>query len=277
MTAVKRVIRFGIATSLLLVPVISHAEPISLQLRAPATARLGEAVPLSVVFSHEADEALYVDFSGSDYGTESLVICAYGADKLWKRVGQIHLDRDVAARRFDFIPLRPGQRFESPILSINDPAAGALPILRLANPGTYELFARFESRGPSDAGVIWPIWRGAVQSEPQRLTLLPASEDVVRNYRERLSTCLSDTVDCDSNAIGYFTTVRDVQAADVLARILDAAVAPDIALAYAVANQLGTRARESLRRFGERFPSYTEFVANLLAPQTDEFICTNRK
>jgi hypothetical protein len=241
------------------------AQPMDLGLRIPERANLGEALPAALTFSNQGGEPLYLQFSGADYGGESLVICAQ-REGVWFRTGQIHFDRDVAARRFDFIALRPQQIFESPILGVNDPAADSLPILRLTEPGAYEVFARYTSRGSTEEGVLWPIWRGVAVSPVQRITLEPPSPSSLDEQRRALATCAGDVHDCEASLIGYFRVVRDDRAANILIEMLDHTDVPIPSLVEAVANQIGAKTRKALDRFVKRFPSHSQLVNNLLSP-----------
>jgi hypothetical protein len=65
---------------------------------------IGEALPAALSFKNISDEATYLEFGGVNYGGESLVVCAESAAGIWYRSDQIHIDRDVAAHRFDFYP-----------------------------------------------------------------------------------------------------------------------------------------------------------------------------
>lgn len=246
--------------------------PVVIEAHLPATSRVGEAVPLRLSFTNRGDDALYIDFSGADYGIESLTICAQGNEQLF-RTGQVHLDRDVASHRFDFVPLRHGQRFESPVFAINDPMAGALPVLRLPDPGVYEIFVRYESRGSAIEGVLWPIWRGVATSFRIPLKVTAPSREVLTTNRLALSACAVDANDCEPGVIGYFAIVRDKEAAGLLIGMLNQLSVPDPLLAGAVANQGDDRSADALRQFAIRFPIYGEFVANLLLRREDASVC----
>lgn len=249
-----------------------EAQAITLELRMPNQATLGEAVPVRLNFGNPIGSPVYLEFSGTDYGKESLVLCAQH-EGAWFRTGQIHFDREHDAQRFDFIPLRHNQVFETPILAVNDPAVSTLPILRLSQPGTYEVFATYESRGPDQEGLVWPIWRGIVKSKTQVLTLTPPSSDRVMEKRNALKACASGSTECEASLIGYYQIVRDEEAAAILVEMLDASQVPVPDLAEAVANQTGDQPRKALQRFANRFSSWATFVKDLLEPTHDSDTC----
>jgi hypothetical protein len=207
-----------------------------------------------------------------DYGVESLVVCAT-KDGRWVGTGQIHFDRDVEAGRFDFVPLRPEHTLKAPILSINDPVSASLPILRLTEPGRYDIFVRYTSNGPTSLGVLWPIWRGTVTSPIQRFTLSAPSPRTLFDRRAALRECGTDATGCDPADIGYFRVVPDAIAATLLIAMLDASEIPDPALAEAVGNQAGDGPKAALLRFAQRFPSQVELVKHLVDGERDESVC----
>jgi len=264
--------RVALSVGLSLAQAAACQGQLTLELRLPPSAALGEAIPLRLVFSNLSDEAVYLQFSGVDYGPESLVVCARKADP-WHMTGPIHFDRDEVASRFDFVPLRSKHAFEAPILGINDPVAAALPILRLTQPGKYELFVRYRSAGPTSLGFLWPIWRGAVTSSLQELTLVAPSQEAVARRRAALRTCASDEDACDSSSISYFRIVPDAIAAEILVLMLDAVSFPDTVLMDAVANQPGDGPRAALLRFAARFPSHAELNRR---PDDGASVCASR-
>jgi len=79
--------------------------PVIMDIGLPRAGRVGEALPLTVVFTNAGADPLYVEFGGANYGPDSLVVCAFDGNQ-WFHSGRAHFDRDVAAHRFDFIPLR---------------------------------------------------------------------------------------------------------------------------------------------------------------------------
>lgn len=262
--------------SLLLLPLLlsgptltsERADPIAVDIRVPETGRVGETLSTSLIFTNVGAEPLYLEFGGADFGPDSLVLCAFDGNQ-WFRSGRAHFDRDVAAHRFDFIPLRLGQRFESPILSVNGADGGALPNLRLPHAGRYELFARFTSNGSGNEGGIWPIWRGTTISPRHTVTLSPPLDATVRTNRALLTQCVEQPTECAPEVIGFFSIVRDREAAALLITMLDSTAIPDPSLAGAVANQADDRSAQALRRFGARFPPYIELVSALLAERTE--------
>jgi len=240
---------------------------VAVSLRAAPTAAVGEEVPLEIVFTNMGDDALYVPFSGADYGVESLLVCAE-KDGLWYRSGQTHFDRDVAAFRFDYVPLRHGQTFSSPILGINYPGASSLPVLRLPEPGKYSVSVRYTSAGSSVVGVLWPVWRGTVTSTPLELVLTERTRATVNEKRRALAECAHDASTCDDSLIGYFAIVRDDDAASLLIQLLDRTDVPDPGLLAAVVNQPGEAPRSATARFVKRFPRYQIEVDELTASST---------
>lgn len=249
------------------------AELLRAELTASAERRIGEPIGLSLTFTSVNEESVYLDFSGADYSPESLIVCAQRNDK-WISTGNIHFDRDVSARRFDYIPLRRGQSFATQLMSINDPMASSLPILRLSEPGTYRIFARFTSKGFVNDGLIWPIWRGVITTPVQEISLTPPLPRVVAEHRRAVEKCASDAGVCEADAVGYFQIVRDAEAANVLAKMLDSSPIPDPELALAVAHQGGVRSDEAVRNFERRFPEYTKSVERV--PSDEQQTCGAR-
>lgn len=247
---------------------LEPVNPVTVDIRVPETSRVGETLSTSLVFTNVGAEPLYVEFSGANFGPDSLVVCAFDG-KQWFRSGRAHFDRDVAAHRFDFVPLRFGQRFESPILSVNGADSGALPNLRLPDAGRYELFARFTSNGSGNEGGIWPIWRGTITSARHTVTLTPPLDATIRTNRALLTRCVEHPTECAPEVIGYFSVVRDREAAALLITMLDNTAIPDPFLAGAVANQADDRSEQALRRFGVRFPPYNKLVSELLAERAE--------
>jgi len=235
-------------------------ERVSVELAMPQVASLDDHVPMSLVFTNSGDEAFFFHFSGVDYGQRALVVCAQ-KDSVWYATGKVHFDRDVSATRFDFIPLRPDQKFETPVLGINDLNAVMMPALRLPEPGEYEVFASYTSEGPGAVGILWPVWRGRLKSEPKKLRLTAAADEVVGARLAALRQCVSEG--CDTNEIAYFTIGRVSAAVPLLADLLDRAVAPDPVLIEALVNQSHDAADTALMRFVRRFPREAALVREL--------------
>lgn len=245
-----------ILATLMNVPVSGASPEIGVDLRIPATAVIGEPVPLRIAFTG-LNDATYLHFSGADYGPESLVLCAQRRDdRRWYASGVVHFDRDISALRFDFVPLRSDQTFESPVLPINDPDAASLPILRLRDAGSYDVFVVYRSTGSTTAGVLWPVWRGVVASPRRTLTLSAALPNVIKQRGSELESCAADASMCEEGVIGFFQIVRDAAAAKVLARMLSESDVPLPSLVQAVHNQPLALVGPALEEFKRRFPQY---------------------
>jgi len=89
------------------------------------------------------------------------------------------------------------------------------------------------------------------------------------DHRAQLRQCAGEPAECAPEIIGYFSVVRDREAAALLVALLDITAIPDPFLAGAVANQADHRSEEALRRFGVRFPSYNKLVADLLSARVE--------
>jgi hypothetical protein len=194
--------------------------PLSLHIELPMRqVELGEPIPVQLTFSNDGGEPVFVEYTGVDYGEAGVTICAVSGDERFTH-GPGHIDRDASVMRFDYVPLRSGQRFTATALSMNDVEAAVLPSLVLSRAGTYAIRVTFTSEGPTSEGTIWPIWRGRISSDDQQLVVLPSRAERVSERRRQLAKCVADGY-CDPDIVGYFRIVKDGEAADLLLQLFE--------------------------------------------------------
>lgn len=177
---------------------------------------LDKPVHLTARFENVGDDAVYLKRPvGLDRRSLSLIArrgaCTFEASSLL-------LDRPIAALRFDYVPLLPGDSLITPLPAFNEP--GSALLLEVPGPGVYSLVARFESDGPVVEGGIWPIWRGQIEAAPVRLELLPMEPAVVERWTRRLEACRLNSDDCDVLTLTEFFRKSRVEGVAPLLREL---------------------------------------------------------
>lgn len=194
-------------------------EAIELRLHGPElTYVLGTPLMLELSVTNSGDEATYVELT-HDLGPGALNVvatregCSYAVDPAF-------FDQPVEDLRFDFVALQPGSSHRFEMVGLNVPGQGLY--LDLPGPGAYTLTATFTSDGAPIEGVIWPVWRGTVESAPLTIQVIEPSAEVIAGWRQRLEACVGAVDGCeDLAAMEYFRFVRAAGVGDLLRELLE--------------------------------------------------------
>lgn len=254
-----------LAPSLALLPLVLSApmsgDPehgLAIELRSPsAEVELGESIVLRLAFVNSGEEAFYVE-RPKDLGPQHLSIRVQRGACV-RESPPLHYDAEVESLRLMFVPLLHGDRLEGDLAAFNAPG-----LLNLTDPGEYSVRATFVSEGLRHLGLLWPVWRGRVDSGDLRLIVKPPEESTLEAWRDRLRRCLAQVPCEDWKAVAYFRLVRDRQAREVLERLFDRDYEVNPMIAEALAHQLEPSESEVIRRIAER-SRYVELRDTYLA------------
>ncbi|HSL81874.1 MAG TPA: hypothetical protein VLF66_03810 [Thermoanaerobaculia bacterium] len=173
----------------------------------------GAVVETRITLKNISDEYLFFE-RWSSFGTNGIDLVASSENCLYS-VPPWHGTRDLGDRRFDYIPLGPGDVYETNGPAINSSMDVGLV---LPGPGKYTIHAVYTSSGSLAEGLVRPIWRGMLESDAIELTLLEPAPATLALNLEALTSCLRDLDECEdfSRLSAYFSAVSSKEASDAI-------------------------------------------------------------
>lgn len=189
---------------------IVYGNDLSLHLEASVCEiEIGQPFGLSLQFENVGREPLCID-RPITWSERSLEIIARG-EGCTQTARFTHVDGLVAMEALRFVPLLPGEKFQTTLPLFN---LSLVTELDLVLPGEYSISAVFVSEALESPGAPWPVWRGRCSSTNSvSLTLVPPSEASVSRMCSLLRGLDGE------RACWYFRYVKDPTAANELIRL----------------------------------------------------------
>jgi hypothetical protein len=200
---------------------------LQLDLDSPQSVMLGEPIELVIGYRNAGREPLVLN-RGLGIGASTDLRVSAIRDGCQVEVPDAFIEAPMEWTPFFQVPLIPGRALEER-LRFND-VRGTFIEFPIRVVGTYDVSVALVSAEGGDASQP-RRWTGTTQSSPRRLTIMPARQEAVAEWRDVLRHCLSGDCTRLEAATKFFSLVRDDGAADHLSRLLGKAAGVVHALA----------------------------------------------